>query len=84
MDRVKEDRRKTGEFPTVDTEDEEDDLPITDRERSLEALTSEFDLALFREAQAQASEVLKSFFVILLYFANYSNIQLLFSIFNLI
>ena len=56
-DRVKEERRPPSEFPTVDTEDDEDDLPITERERNLEGLTSAFDLALFREAQAQASEV---------------------------
>ncbi len=54
---MKEERRPPSEFPTVDTEDEEDDLPITERERNLEGLTSAFDLALFREAQAQASEV---------------------------
>ena len=54
---MKEERRPPSEFPTVDTEDEEDDLPITERERNLEGLTSVFDLALFREAQAQASEV---------------------------
>jgi hypothetical protein len=59
---VKNERRHSDELPTVDTEDEEDDLPITERERNLEGLTSAFDLALFREAQAQASEVSLKFF----------------------
>ena len=55
---MKDDRKYQRELPTVDTEDEEDDLPITERERGLDGLTSAYDLALFREAQAQASEVI--------------------------
>jgi len=37
------------------SQDEEDEVPITDRERSLKGLASNYDLALFREAQAKAS-----------------------------
>ena len=51
------DERKVKDEWMSQDEDEEDDVPITERERPLEGLTSEFDLALFREAQAQASEV---------------------------
>jgi len=36
-------------------QDEEDEVPITERERSLKGLASSYDLALFREAQAKAS-----------------------------
>jgi len=53
-ERVKEERSMKEEYSNQD--DEEDDLSITERERSLQGLTSEYDLALFREAQAQASE----------------------------
>ena len=55
-DRVMDERKVKDEWMSQD-EDEDEDVPITERERPLEGLTSEFDLALFREAQAQASEV---------------------------
>ena len=56
-ERVVEERtRVKDEYPSQDEEDE-DEAAITERERSLTGLTSEFDLQLFREAQAQASEV---------------------------
>jgi len=37
------------------SQDEEDEVPITDREKCLKGLASNYDLALFREAQAKAS-----------------------------
>jgi len=38
------------------SQDEEDEVPFTERERNLNGLVSNYDLALFREAQAKASK----------------------------
>ena len=50
--KIKEERQVKEEAMS---QDEEDEVPITDRERNLKGLASNYDLALFREAQAKAS-----------------------------
>ena len=52
-EKIKEER-KVKEEPM--SQDEDDEVLITEREISLKGLTSNYDLALFREAQAKASK----------------------------
>ena len=52
-EKVKEERQ-VKEEPM--SQDEEDEVPFTERERNLKGLVSNYDLSLFREAQAKASK----------------------------
>ena len=52
-DKVKEERT-VKEEPM--SQDDDDEVPFTERERNLTGLVSNYDLALFREAQAKASK----------------------------
>merc|ERR1719509_58179 len=56
IERVKEERILKEE---PQSQDDDDDTPVTERERKLNGLASTYDLALFMEAQAGASEVIE-------------------------
>jgi len=56
IEKVKEERIMKEE---PQSQDDEEDTPVTERERKLAGLASNYDLALFMEAQAGASEVIE-------------------------
>ena len=56
LEKVKEERMVKEEMMS---QDEEEDIPITEREMNLKGLASNWDLDMFREAQAKASKVIE-------------------------
>lgn len=56
IEKVKEERILKEE---PQSQDDDDDTPVTERERKLNGLASNYDLALFMEAQAGASQVIE-------------------------
>jgi len=58
QEKIAAQRRMDDDYPSQ--EEDEDDIGITDKERTIKGLTSEFDLALFREAQAKASDKIEN------------------------
>ena len=56
LEKVKEERLVKEELMS---QDEEEDIPITEREMNLKGLASNWDLDMFREAQAKASKVIE-------------------------
>jgi len=56
VEKVREERKMI-EDPV--SQDDEDDTPVTERERKLTGLVSGYDLALFKEAQSSASQVIE-------------------------
>lgn len=56
LEKIKEERKVKEE---VLSQEEEDEIPVTERERNLKGVASNWDLAMFREAQAKASLVIE-------------------------
>jgi len=56
LEKVKEERLVKEELMS---QDEEEEIPVTEREMNLKGLTSNWDLDMFREAQARASKVIE-------------------------
>jgi len=56
LEKVKQERLVKEELMS---QDDEEDIPVTEREMNLKGLTSNWDLDMFREAQARASKVIE-------------------------